>query len=115
MSLCLRCAPDGTLTEVRTAQGEIASLLGGTVTFVGAMPDLGVFLVARRLEECEEEGGYRGEAPPPVNAGVALNPLYFHEEARGDVFLIASGGGGEEVDVDVQAVRALWCEGRTAG
>lgn len=96
--LCLLCRPDGTLRPVRTRQKEIHALLGGTPTFVGGIAGLGVFLVAKR-------GG-----DGPVNAAVVANPSLFHEEARGDVYLVGASEDGEEVDVDVEAVYAAWRE-----
>lgn len=77
----------------RVDQRDLAQLLGpGSVTFVGAVPDLGVVLVARadatrsnaRFRDVETDGG----------------------DILGDVVCVATDADGEACDVGCEAFRA---------
>lgn len=81
---------------VRIAQSEVASLLGGKVTFVGVVPEVGGVIVARR----------DGEGEPHLWCGTCR----FFEDAPpvyGRVAIVASGERGEEMDLDVERTCSL--------
>ncbi len=81
---------------VRVPQSDVASLLGGRVTFVGAVPEVGGVIVARRDGEGDAHSWcgtkrFFDDAPP----------------VYGRVAIVASGERGEEMDLDVEQTRSL--------
>jgi hypothetical protein len=90
MVLCARVTPDLRVQRVDVEQQNVGRLLGGTVKFVGAMPQISAFIVA--LEAA---------------TGPPWKTEYFFEAARGDVMVVASDEEGGEIDLDVGACAQL--------
>ena len=91
---CVRVDPGGPLSKVRLYQRDAHAHLGGSLTMVGAIDDLHVFVVALR--------------EPPAQA--ALNTAcrderYFDVPVHGPVLFVATNQEGEEIDVDYDALR----------
>lgn len=87
---------DGRFEEVVATQAQAATILEDAtgVTLVGAIDELRVFAVARRQR-----------AHLPCNA-LCLNEARFHETPlRGPVLFVGTGDEGEEIDVDVEALK----------
>ena len=96
MSLCIFVDTDGRLQPVSWDQRTVAHRLGGAVTFVGGIQELGIVFVG--LAVC---------------ASGDVNPLYLtHKDlffpctppVRGPIVMIASDEAGDEMDVDVDEV-----------
>lgn len=90
---CLLVHTDLTYEVHKISQSEATGVLGGPVTLVGALDDLNVFVAA--LQE------------PPE--GATLHPLCtdperFEGPVRGSILMVATGGEGEEMSVDVPSV-----------
>ena len=91
---CVRCDPKGALHELSIDQRAVSTWLGGTVGFVGGIPEVEVYIVGRV------------DLPPTV----AVNPLFdrcphaFHEPPRGTLVFIGSDAEGAAQDVDVRAL-----------
>lgn len=91
--VCLRVNPRLECTTVRMPQSSISAALGGPISFVGALPQVNAFIVARREADV---GGTEWLSGPFHTPGV-----------RGDVIVFASGEAGEEEDLDVNEAVAL--------
>lgn len=96
MTVCIQCEENGTLKVVHCNQCEIAKRLGGSVGFVGAIPNLDVFIVGLAEKTC------------PVNRAFVTHKDYFHEVACGTLMFVGSDENGDEVDIDVEAFDELW-------
>ena len=97
MSLVLVCPACGPIAARRVPQSAVAALLGGPVTFVGAIGACDAVLVARA----------DADAPPNAHlAAPAAAAHLFGAPPRGDVVVVASDAAGAEVDLDVPAARA---------
>ena len=96
MSCCIQCEEDGTISVVTCDQGSIAKRLGGAIGFVGAVPELNIFIVG--LVKSSE----------PINKVFESHRCYFHEVARGTLIFIGSDENGEEMDVDVDLFYKFW-------
>jgi len=83
---------DGSIEGAVCNQREVASLLGGEITFCGGIEDLLCFAV------CRKEGG--GE----VNT-ICSSPDHFDLPVRGDVVLVGSDEEGEAFDLSLEAVK----------
>jgi len=96
MVRCLRVGPPPSyaFASVELEQGKIHEALGGKITFVGAIPHVGAFIVARK--ECGEGSQMweEGRLPPS---------LFCETKLAGDIILFASDEQGEEEDLDVEA------------
>ena len=75
---------------------DLHTLLGGgPITFVGAIDDLRIVAVGKKM-------GGATNLPPPNPW--CKDPSFFEEDVRGDVILAYSGEEGERGDVDVDAL-----------
>lgn len=86
---------DGTRSVSRQTQRDVADALGGDITFVGALPDLQVFVLARKC--CED----------PINVLYEKHPTLFdiaESPVVGRIAFVASNEAGCAVDVDVHAL-----------
>lgn len=93
MVRCLRMSTPDCVVECDVAQSSIADELGGSVTFVGEIPQVQAYLVARRETV--------GDAWP-------ASSVFFPEtEVHGEVFVIASDDEGAETDLNVAETKAL--------
>lgn len=90
---CVLVQPDGTAACVAAAQQEAHAVLGGAVTLVGAVDELGVFAVA-----------LRDAAALPAHAW-CTDPARFDLPVRGPVLFVATDEAGEEADVDEARLR----------
>ena len=105
-TMCMRCDADGTLTSVRLDQRKVSKELGGgPIGFVGAIPDLQVFIVARVFEDVDVE---TGNDAGKVNRAYVTHPQYFHEVPRGPVVFVGSDDAGDEMDVEESKFRSVW-------
>jgi hypothetical protein len=95
MTVCILCPPDAAPAIVHWRHREVASNLGGSVGFVGALPDLNVFIVAR--VPCTD-------CPHKL---YDTHARHFHEVPRGTLVFIASDRRGREIDVDAEALFAI--------
>ena len=81
---CVLLSPGKVYTPIRLSQKDVCKHIPSP-TFVGALPELNIFLVA------STEG--KGDPWPLLGC--------FHEPVKGDVMAIATERDGEETDVDV--------------
>ena len=89
------------------SQRDVALKLDGSIEFVGAIPSLDVFIVARVPDESDDTYG-RGMPPKAtINTIYRSHEQFFHEIPYGPIVFIASDMNGEEIDVDVPAFLAL--------
>jgi hypothetical protein len=98
MSLVLVCPATGPAVARRLPQRAVAALLGGPVTFVGAIAACDAVLVAR--------ADAARDAPPNPHLAAAAAHLLDGAPPRGDVVVVASDAAGDEADLDVPAARA---------
>ena len=84
---------DGTYETRCEPQRNVADLLGGDITIVGAVPSLNVFAVA-----------LRSESVAPANSLSTAFPEFFHEVAHGTIAFVATDSEGDETTVDVGAL-----------
>lgn len=102
MSCCIQCEEDGTISVVTFDQRSIAKLLGGAIGFVGAVPELNIFIVGLV------------ESSQPINKVFETHRCHFHEVARGTLIFIGSDENGDEMDVDVDSFLKFWgCTSKT--
>ena len=101
----LVCPAAGPAAATRMPQRAVAALLGGPVTFVGAVDACGAVLVARAVAP--------PGAPPNPHLGAPAAAAHLVDGVpRGDVVVVASDAAGEEADLDVPAARAALGLGR---
>ena len=94
---CVLLQPDGTASVVHTSQWRASELLGGDVTFVGAISDLNAFAVSKRTQSLET----------PLNR-LCCNPDRFDTPVFGTVLFVGTGPRGGECSVDRDAlIRSL--------
>lgn len=96
MPLCIECDCDGTLHAFTIDQRQIARHLGEPIGFVGAIPELNIFIVGIR------------DSTQPINKTFATHREHFHETARGTLVFIASDAEGNEIDVDQESFFRYW-------
>lgn len=99
MTQWLKVTSDGSMQVVNDAQKRVGQHLGGEITFVGALPSLNAFLLARVTSE-----------DPARHAWSSLGVFLQDTDVRGDVAVICSGEDGREEDLDVHGVRRLISE-----
>ena len=90
MVRCLLVTPDMQFTEYDIPQKETATVMGGRITFVGAIPELNAYLCAL----CQSEHLKEWKHLP-----------FMEENVRGDVFVIASDEEGGEIDLDINKAK----------
>ena len=99
MTVWMRVACDGTVSTMRGPHEEVHKHLGGQVTFVGALPSIGAFILARAdASECPCHPWAVGAAP-----GVFLEST----EVRGDLAVVCSDSDGAAADLDVRTATRL--------
>jgi len=81
-------------------QEDLHTLLGGPVTFVGAIDDLRLVAVGKKMVGNESTSS---PPPPPPNPW-CTDPSFFETPVRGDVVLAYSGEEGERGDIDINAL-----------
>ena len=96
MSCCIQCEEDGSISVIACDQRKIAKRLGGAIGFVGAVPELNIFIVGRV------------ESSRPINKVFETHRPHFHEVARGTLIFVGSDENGEETDIDVESFNNFW-------
>lgn len=102
MVLSVVLNPDGTRSEVHWRHEDVSNQLGGRITFVGAVPSLNVFIVARRDDD---EVMSLGENPYCFDREVFMTPV-----VRGPLVFLATDDDGEPIDVDSRALATHWID-----
>ena len=92
MSRCLLLSCDGEMHEIYVEQEEVAEYLGGPVTFVGAIHCLDAVVV-----------GLQTSSLLPVHPLSHRRDVFFADEVRGPLVVVASDERGREMDLDVEA------------
>ena len=82
--------PDGVNEVVNWQHEKVSSNLGGAVTFVGAIPELKVFVVA-----LQESSSYE------VNSFCKDSDIFMELPVRGPVLFVATDREGEPICVNV--------------
>lgn len=67
--------------------------MGGPITFVGAIPDLQVFALARRSNEEEDLNPF------------CENPQIYMQTVKGCVLFVATDESGDPIDVNVEMLK----------
>ena len=106
---CVRLGVDGSLSWVFADHSELACLLGGDVTFVGAVDDLQLVFVATTTSANDME-----------NPFPALFPDHFMVEElglsiRGDIIGVGSDARGMACDLHDEAVGKVFVSKCSAG
>lgn len=96
MTICVRCEENGVMSVCECPQKDVARHLGGSIGFVGAIPELNIFILAGT------------QTDRPVNTTIYTHGKRFHEVAHGPLFFIASDENGDEIDVDVESLQMSW-------
>lgn len=86
---------DGKHEVVDWAHEEVSAMMGGTITFVGAIDDLQVFVLALTYSD-----------KLYVNPFCTDCDVFMHLPVRGPVIFIATDKDGDPIDVDVEAVKS---------
>lgn len=102
MVLSVLLNPNGTRSQVHWRHEEVSNQLGGRITFVGAIPSLNVFIVARREDD---EVMSLCENPYCLDKEVFMTP-----SVRGPMVFLATDDEGEPIDVDVHALVTDWID-----
>lgn len=89
--------PCGARETVEWAHEEVSQRLGGSITFVGAVPELHVFAVG--LSECGE-----------VNRHCVDERIFLQLPVHGPVVFVATDDDGEPMDVDVEGLASVIAE-----
>lgn len=83
---CIKLSSDGRREEIECVQEDIHVILGGPVTFVGAIPEIGV--VAIGLQDQTNN-----------TSNVSCFSQFFNETIYGDVILAKVGYDGEALSL----------------
>ena len=112
-SLCVLASETGTRTVVHwDGRSSLTTLLGvnGHLTFVGAVDELQLFIVAvarEGLSGCEDDSSHDD---CPVNPLALSHPHLFMPDdppPRGAILFVGSDENAQAMDVDVAALDAL--------
>lgn len=93
MPVCFLVYPCGECVEVVWDHEEAASHMGGPITFVGAIPDLQIFALARRCNEEEDLNPF------------CKNPQIYMQAVKGCVLFVATDELGDPIDVNVEMLK----------
>lgn len=92
MTRCLLLTCDGAHREVDVEHARVAEHLGGPVTFVGALHAIDAVVV-----------GLQASALLPRHPLTHRRDVFFSDEVRGPLLVVASDERGRERDLDVEA------------
>jgi len=99
MPKCVIVRCDGSVNIVDMLQTKASEFMKGALTFVGAVPDLNVYALARQ----SDVNVSASEAHFLVRRHG--EPLFFESNVCGDILFVASDEDGDETDVDVEALK----------
>ena len=91
---------DGTQAVVEVDHDSLHEYLGGSLTFVGAIPELNLVAVAREGLQNSQEAGAR-------SAWSQMMSSYLDDDVRGDVVLVVSDSNGEAGHSDEERFAAF--------